>query len=62
METLEMPTDCSRIVLNQGGMFKIFRGTHALQKYCIDSRLEIVGTESNKGNFVVTVKKADSYI
>lgn len=62
MIKLEMPIECRQIVVSFNRSFILFPSTHSVERFCRQNRLEIIDTESQLGNFIITVKRADSNI
>jgi len=62
MIKLDMPIDCRHIVVAFNKSHRIFPSTYDVERFCKNNKLEIVGTESVMGSYIVTVKRADSYI
>ena len=62
METIEIPRECSQLVINFNNTWKIFTSSHQAERFCRNRRLEIVSKEVVGTSWVITVKKADSFI
>jgi len=62
MTKLHMPVECRQIVVAYNKSFRIFKSTNAVERFCRQYRLEVVGTESQYGSYIITLKKADSTI
>ena len=62
MIKIDMPRDCSQIVVAFNKSFRIFSGTIEVERYCRRNRLEVVSQENQMGSFIVTLKRADSTI
>jgi len=62
MKGLEIPSKCRRLILNENNSFKVFTDSHSCNRYIVRNRLEIYSEEIVGDQFIVTVKKQDSFV
>jgi hypothetical protein len=62
MKGLEIPSKCRRLILNENNTFKVFTDSHSCNRYIVRNRLEIYTEEIVGDQFIVTVKKQDSFV
>ena len=62
MEIIEIPRQCSTLVINFNNTWRIFTSSHQAERFCRNRRLEIVSKEVVGTSWVITVKRADSFI
>jgi hypothetical protein len=62
MKGLEIPSKCRRLILNENNSFKVFTDSHSCNRYIVRNRLEIYTEEIVGDQFIVTVKKQDSFV
>jgi hypothetical protein len=59
---LEIPRDCRWIFVNYNNNLKPFKTTKEVLHFIEGNRLEIVDQQKFNQNYVVVVKKADSFL
>jgi len=62
MDTIEIPGVCRQLVINFNNTWRIFNSSREAERFCRNNKLEVVSREIVKSSWVVTVKRADSYI
>ena len=62
MKGLQIPSKCRRLILNENNTFKVFTDSHSCNRYIVRNRLEIYSEEIVGDQFIVTVKKQDSFV
>ena len=62
MKGLEIPSKCRQLILNENNSFKVFTDSHSCNRYINRNRLEIYSEEIVGDQFIVTVKKQDSFV
>jgi hypothetical protein len=62
MKGIEIPSKCRRLILNENNSFKVFTDSHSCNRYIVRNRLEIYSEEIVGDQFIVTVKKQDSFV
>jgi hypothetical protein len=62
MDTIEIPGVCRQLVINFNNTWRIFNSSREAERFCRNNKLEVVSREIVGSSWVVTVKRADSYI
>ena len=62
IKQLEIPRDCRWIFVNYNNNLKPFKTTKEVLHFIEGNRLEIVDQQTFNQNYVVVVKKADSFL
>ena len=62
IKQLELPQDCLWIFVNYNNNLKPFKTTKEVLHFIEGNRLEIVDQQKFNQNYVVVVKKADSFL
>ena len=62
MKGLEIPSKCRQLILNENNSWKVYTDSHSCNRYINRKRLEIHTEEIVRDQFIVTVKKQDSFV
>ena len=62
IKQLEIPRDCRWIFVNYNNNLKPFKTTKEVLHFIEGNRLEVVDQQTFNQNYVVVVKKADSFL
>ncbi len=62
MKGLQIPSNCRQLILSENKSWKVFTDSHSCNRYIVRNRLEVHTEEVVGDQFIVTVKKQDSFV